>query len=310
MNKKIPVIIGICVLAVILIFFVSAKKTSNNLGQNLQNTSEKQVNVGENVCAEFPKSWVESVLGKTIVKAEPFNLSNLSNCQYFVDDNNAAFIKVENLSVDNQKTGQQALGRTVKTDPRIQMEHFIAVQENGLINTIYLVLNPSRYVAIDRTSTKVFDNEGEIAFAVAVSKKIMGGQVTVVTQAPPTQAKSKSETVPLPQEEDVVRNFFNLINEGKVSDAVSMLLPSTISDESKKQAWGVQLNAFKKVTVKKIEPAGENTFKVTLDVEMKPDTVNAQPIPYYGWGNGEFVRWVALEKVNNIWKVVGIATGP
>jgi hypothetical protein len=43
---------------------------------------------------------------------------------------------------------------------------------------------------------------------------------------------------------------------------------------------------------------------------MKPEAENAQPMPYYGWGNGEFVRWITLEKVDNVWKIAGIATGP
>jgi len=311
MNKKV-IIFGIIILAVVFILFTLNKKGStDNVVQNLQNSLKEKITVGDDVCAEFPKEWVASVLGKTIIKTEAFNRGGTNNCQYFVDDTNAAFIKVENLTIENQKIGQKALGRIIKTDPRIKMENVIAWQPDGLINVIYLVLNPNRYVAIDRTSTKVYDNEGEIAFAAQVAQRIQSGNNIVILKNPtPTQTQTTQAQVPLPQGEDIVRNFFNLINEGKVSDAVSMLTPSTISDDNSKQAWGVQFNAFEKITVKKIEPAGEDTYKVTLDVKMKPGTENATPIPYYGWGNGEFVRWISMEKVDNTWKVIGIATGP
>ena len=130
-------------------------------------------------------------------------------------------------------------------------------------------------------------------------------------QCPQTAVSQTTEasTVPLPQEEDIVRNFINLISEGNISEAVNMLTPKTIADDSQKQAWGMQLAAFKKISLKKIEPAGNNLYRVTLDVEMKPESAQG-PIPYYGYGNGENVRWIGLEKVDGYWKITGIATGP
>jgi hypothetical protein len=70
------------------------------------------------------------------------------------------------------------------------------------------------------------------------------------------------------------------------------------------------LNSFKKISIKSIEAAGENTYRVDFEAEMKPGSENAQPIPYYGFNNGINTRWVSLEKVGNIWKIQGLATGP
>ncbi len=53
----------------------------------------------------------------------------------------------------------------------------------------------------------------------------------------------------------------------------------------------------------------KHTYKVTLDVSMNPTSANA-PIPYYGWENGQNIRWVSLENAGNLWKIQGIATGP
>lgn len=122
--------------------------------------------------------------------------------------------------------------------------------------------------------------------------------------------------VPLPLEEDIIRAFFNLINEDRPADAISMMTQSAVGDDTSKQTWGVQFNSFKSVSVSKIEPsmqeewiATKHTYKVTLDVQMKPEAQSV-PIPNYGWDNGLNIRWIPLEKVDNIWKIAGIATGP
>jgi hypothetical protein len=126
-------------------------------------------------------------------------------------------------------------------------------------------------------------------------------------------AKTTSDSsVPLPSQEDTIRLFFELINEGRASEAVEMLNPEDIEDDSVKQSWGVQFNAFENIKVKKIELYDEdfNEYEVVLDVKMKAGSENVQPMPYYGFGNGEFTRWVSLIKAGNLWRIDGIATGP
>jgi len=130
-----------------------------------------------------------------------------------------------------------------------------------------------------------------------------------IQNSPDTNSSEKS-TVPLLSQEDVINAFFNLINEDKVNQAVNMLTLKNVADEAKKQVWSVQFNAIDSIAVKKIEPIGENAYKVTLNVLMKFGAENVQPIPYYGWGDGEFVRWVTLEKSGETWKISEIATGP
>jgi len=133
---------------------------------------------------------------------------------------------------------------------------------------------------------------------------------TIAETAVPTVTKS---VVPLPQETDIIRTFFNLIEEKRPSDAVGMM---AVTDDSQKQAWAVQFNAIMSMKVLDIAPSMQeewnetkHTYKVTLDVKMNPNSANA-PIPYYGWDNGNNIRWIALEKSGNVWKVQGIATGP
>jgi hypothetical protein len=127
---------------------------------------------------------------------------------------------------------------------------------------------------------------------------------------------TKSDTVPLPAETDIIRTFFALIGEHRPADAISMLTPDQVSDDTKKQAWAVQFNAFSSLTVTSIEPAlqedwsdSQHEYKVVLDVAMKPDSASA-PIPFYGWENGSNIRWVIIVNSGNLWKISGIGTGP
>jgi len=144
-------------------------------------------------------------------------------------------------------------------------------------------------------------------------------QVNNVTQETLVVSPTREieNTVPLPQETDIAHSFFNLIGEHKPSDAVMMMTPVNTNDDSTKQAWAVQFNAFESMSVKSIESSMQedwtetaHSYKVILNVKMKPEAANVVPMPNYGWDNGENYRWVTLEKVNNKWMIGGIATGP
>lgn len=132
-----------------------------------------------------------------------------------------------------------------------------------------------------------------------------------------TQEVTESEKIPLPQEEDIVRLFFNLIEEGRIPEAVAMMDNVAVPNDSAKQAWGMQLNIFSSIAVKSTEPSNigngtqdQKTYKVVLDAKIKPGSEKAV-IPNYGWENGENIRWVSLKKNSEgMWKILGIGTGP
>jgi len=324
MLKNKFVILGISglVLVVCAILVLNLSRKTNP--QGVANQTGKQIQVGNDVCADFPKEWVASIIGKPIVRTEPFSMKGTYSCNYFINETNFVGINVDDLSVETQKKGVVQMGNTVKTDPRIAMEHFVVVKPDGLIDSISLVLTPNRFVTVDRFYGKVFDNEGVIAFTVKIAERIQKGEAYTAgltsdsnltpTLTPMPTAKA---VVPLPQETDIVNSFFRLINEHKVSDAIGMLASDMAGSDSEKQSWAVTFNAFESVSIKTVESSmpeewtvNKHTYKVVLDVKMKPESANAQPMPYYGWGNGEFYRWVTLEKIGNLWKIDGISTGP
>lgn len=308
-------ILVIVVLAIIgLVFIFSSKKggpatTSSTITQN-----KKSANIFENMtdlCNTLTKEQVSELVGKMIVKTVPLTSGTLHSCQYYLTDTQALIINNDFLNVENQKKGHEALGRKITTNLKIPMENFIVIQEDGLINEIYLVLGPNNYVSINRTSAKTLTEEEVVLFAEKLAG-VITGKTPLTKSIPPTPTESKT-VVPLPQETDIIHSFFNLIEEKRSSEAVGMM---NVNNDSQKQAWAVQFNAITSIKVSNVEPSmpeewsdTKHTYKVTMDVKMNPNSAN-QPIPYYGWENGNNTKWITIEKAGNLWKVNGIASGP
>ena len=132
-----------------------------------------------------------------------------------------------------------------------------------------------------------------------------------------TAGVNSSESVPLPTPEDIIRLFFDLINEKRIPEAINLMTDQMVDDDTSKQAWGVQFNAIQSIRVQNIEPSGkeqwtdtEKMFKVTLEVSVSPEAKDA-PIPYYGWDTNPSIRWITVKKDNNgLWRIDLLATGP
>ena len=153
----------------------------------------------------------------------------------------------------------------------------------------------------------------------AATEKVPEQTVQKEANTSVTQGQDVAESVqaPLPQGEDVVRLFFNLINEKRIPEAVVMLDSSAVPNDSAKQAWGAQFNIFKSIAVESIEPSNiggetenQKTYKVILSAQIDPGPAK-MAIPNQGWVSGENIRWVSLKKNSEgLWKILGIGTGP
>jgi len=121
---------------------------------------------------------------------------------------------------------------------------------------------------------------------------------------------TSTASVSSPTQEDVIRLFFNLLKEHRIPEAVELLSSKNINSDSQKQSWGIMFNAFQKIELLAIKSAGENTFEVEFDAQLKPETATAEPIPYYGFSAGRNIRWITLEKESDLWKIADLATGP
>jgi len=120
-----------------------------------------QDSFGLSVCSEVPKELIARIIGKQVTDIIDFSTSKDTGCKYYTNRKNEEYILVSvvYLNAEKQKKGQMILGRSVTTSGKIGMEHFIALQENGMINAIYLVMAPEKYVRIDRSSKDVATND-------------------------------------------------------------------------------------------------------------------------------------------------------
>ncbi len=130
------------------------------------------------------------------------------------------------------------------------------------------------------------------------------------------ERESSESFVPLPTGEDIVNTFFELINEHRIPEAISMMSSKAVPNDSAKETWGVQFNDISSIEAPSIKPYDEGhwilnqkVYKVELKVTVKPDP-DKSPVPHYGWEDGTNIRWVKLSKSSSLWKIDGISTGP
>lgn len=137
------------------------------------------------MCGQFPLGQVGEMLGKPVVVTESQGQRDF--CEYYTTydkdfyklpngktapGGEGVILHYENLNVANQKTGQEALGRKIETNDKIKMENFLAIEEDGAINSIYLVLDPNHFVSVDRSSAEVASEEEIVDFAAKVAEKL------------------------------------------------------------------------------------------------------------------------------------------
>ena len=126
------------------------------------------------VCEQFTIKYMEGLTGKKILNTSSV-LSGSSVCQYFISEQNKNMmfqISVSFLNVEDQKTGLRFLDRRLESDKRIPMENFVAYQENNLINKIYLVLGPDKFVGVDRSAADALTETEIMDLAIKLGEKL------------------------------------------------------------------------------------------------------------------------------------------
>ena len=126
------------------------------------------------VCEQFTVKYMEGLTGKKILRTSEVTPGS-EVCQYFISEQNKNMmfqIDVGYYNVADQKKGQEFLGRKVEKNSSIPMDNFVVYQENGLINKIYLILGPDKFVGIDRSAADALTENETIDLAVKLGEKI------------------------------------------------------------------------------------------------------------------------------------------
>jgi len=134
-----------------------------------------QYSFGLDVCNEVGRDFVAGIIDKPVVDTRDFSTQTNTGCEFIVNKstNDFAAVYVEFSDAETIKKGQQMLGRTIKTDPKIAMDHFIVVQDNGLINEICLIMAKGKYVRVDRTGGSGVTDAQLIELASKLVDKIL-----------------------------------------------------------------------------------------------------------------------------------------
>jgi hypothetical protein len=133
---------------------------------------DKSYYIVEDICGQFTKEFVENVSGKRLTKIAPPEIASLNNCTYYFDEKEYVMLNLEYLAIENQKTGNEYAGYTVATNAKIPMENYVVTQKDGVINVIYLVLGPQKFISLRPSSKNTFTTDQFVDFAVRVADAI------------------------------------------------------------------------------------------------------------------------------------------
>lgn len=133
---------------------------------------DKSYYIVEDICGQFTASFISNALGKKIIKTKAPENSDLNNCSYYLNDKDYVMLVLNYLKFANQKSGQEIMGRAIAENPKIPMKNMIAYQEDGQINSMYLVLSDDKFISIQRSSGTAFTSDELINFASNIGQEI------------------------------------------------------------------------------------------------------------------------------------------
>lgn len=135
---------------------------------------DKSYYIVEDICGQFTKAFMENMLGQKIAKIEPSSISTVNACTYYLDDKENILLNLEYLSIENQKKGSESMGRKVEKSGQIPMDNLVVWQDDSLINTIYLVLSPNKFLSLRPSSKNTIDKDSFIKLAASIATAIKG----------------------------------------------------------------------------------------------------------------------------------------
>lgn len=133
---------------------------------------DKSYYIVEDICGQFTPEFISNTLGKKIIQAGGPQSTGLYNCSYFIDDKEYVMLVMEYLPIENQKKGHESMDRKTVEDSKIPMRNMVVYQEDGLINSIYLVLNDNKFISIKRSSGSNLSTEDLITFTSNIATEI------------------------------------------------------------------------------------------------------------------------------------------
>ena len=294
-------------------------QTSEMNGTDTKSTQNKlplTVNFSTPIGDQVPQTVIQDIINEPISNVQP-TTGNITNvCKYYLNEKDYVTLRLNKLNYDTQKAGNERSGAKISEDHSINAEHFIVTAPNGPMANISIKITDTLILTVERSSQSAISDKKFIDLAAGVVKYLQNSTSTNTNGSKSGGTNDTGDSVTKLDDREFITNFFKLINDGKASEAVMIMTSKNTGNDSTKQAWAVQFNAMKSITVSGVEAYNESSwttsqreYKVTFNLTMDPNSANA-PIPYYGYENGKNTRFVILAKEDGAWKIDGIATGP
>jgi len=151
----------------------------------------------------------------------------------------------------------------------------------------------------------------KVSGPVTPKSEITSGISTEIVGATVAVSPTVSSPVPSLSGAEAARRYFELIGAGKIPEAIAMMDSTLVPNDTVKQAYGVTYNAFQSVVVAAVTPQwqeewkdGEEEYRVDLTIQVKPGADAGL------WQSGKETRWVVVKKVDTMYRIIEIATGP
>jgi hypothetical protein len=133
---------------------------------------DKSYYIVEDICGQFTKEFMENMYGAKLLRLELPKVATINNCTYYFDEKKYVMLNLEYLSAENQKKGNESMGRKVEKSSQIPMENAVVYQEDGAINVVYLVLNPNKFLSMRPSAKDAIENEKFISLAANIASAI------------------------------------------------------------------------------------------------------------------------------------------
>jgi hypothetical protein len=135
---------------------------------------DKSYYIVEDICGQFTQAFMENMLGRKITRIEPSNISSVNGCSYYLDGNEYVMLVLDYLAIENQRTGQEQMGRKVEKNPKIPMDNFVVTEDDGAINDVYFILSPQKFLRLERSSKAALSNDQIMDLSAQLGAAIKG----------------------------------------------------------------------------------------------------------------------------------------
>jgi len=120
---------------------------------------DKSYYIVEDICGQFTQEFMENMLGEKLAKIEPPKINGIYNCTYYFNEKDYIIINLEYLKIENQKKGNEMFGLRNEKSAQIPMDNLMATREDGVLDVIYLVLSPDKFISFRPNSKNTIDND-------------------------------------------------------------------------------------------------------------------------------------------------------